>query len=167
MQNLYSVPETVLKNGIILSFRPIIAFFGHFGPILDQFWPNFDPKLNLESKNLQFLCKIHTQWLKPCEKMVLFFSLGLLVHFGPFWVYFGPNLTQNSQIGIWKPKFTIFMQNSYSVPETEWKKDLVWLSRPLISCLVIWSNFGTLRANISKWAWETYPQNFSLSFTHA
>ena len=60
------------KNGIIWSFRPIIAFFGHFGPILDQFWPNFDPKLNLESKNLQFLCKIHTQWLKPCEKWSYF-----------------------------------------------------------------------------------------------
>ena len=32
--------------------------------------------------------------------------------------------------------------------------------------VAIWANFGPLRANISKTARETYPQNFSISFTH-
>ena len=50
--------------------------------------------------------------------------------------------------------------------ETEWKSGLVWLSRPLNKYLAIWAKFGPLRAKISQTAWETYPENLTMSFTH-
>ena len=52
------------------------------------------------------------------------------------------------------------------MPETEWKSGLVWLSRPLNRYLAIWAKFGPLRAKISQTAWETYPENLAMSFTH-
>ena len=53
------------------------------------------------------------------------------------------------------PKFQIFIKNLYPVLEKMWKKDLVWLSRPLNMVLAIWANFGPLRAKISKIGWGT------------
>ena len=58
------------------------SFWTYFGSILGQFWPNFGPKwanMTLSSQFLKFSCKICTQRMKLCDKVVLFTSLCCLI----------------------------------------------------------------------------------------
>ena len=97
-------------------------------------------------------------------------SIGLIVCFWLFWANFGPIQAQfRSKMAKFDSKlskFGILRQYSCSVPKTDWKSGLFWLSTPLVMYLAIRAKFGPLKANISKIGRETYPQNFTMIFPH-
>ena len=80
--NLYPVPQTVWKNGLIWLSRPSRTFLA----FLDLNWPKTrskTPKNDPNSQISMFSSKIHTQCLRLCGKVSLFGSLRLLENFWP------------------------------------------------------------------------------------
>ena len=137
--------------------------FGHlciwlnFLDILDQFWPKIE-----SWEQFVILCTIHTQWLKKCGKMVLFFFLDLLVDFGHFGVYFGPNLTPTSQNWYLKTKicnfYAKFILSAWNCC-SEWYH-LVFYANNCIFW-TFWTNFGQILTQL----WpkiETWKQKLAI-----
>ena len=89
------------KNCLVCPPRSLDMFLAFW----TNFWPNFDqngPNLTFYIQNANIFCKIHTQGLKLCGKLVLFDSLGLLIGiwpFGPIWTKFEPLRAKISKWG--------------------------------------------------------------------